>query len=109
LLEVYSYEGQQVPTVSDSTLLTEEHAMVYPLGQIPGEAAISTFHPEGKQLDDDGKPIQHGEQPSKGPRPGLILPGQPYGEYQPTSEKQFEGGVKIVVRGKKLLIVRLGT
>jgi hypothetical protein len=27
--------------------------MVYPLGQIPGEAPISTFHPEGKQLDDE--------------------------------------------------------
>jgi hypothetical protein len=43
------YEGQQVPIVSEATVLTEEYAMVYPLGQIPGEAATLTFHPEGKQ------------------------------------------------------------
>jgi hypothetical protein len=83
--------------------------MVYPLGQIPGEAAVLTSHPEGKQLDDDGRPSQHGEQPSKGPRPALKLPGHPHGEDQPTLEKQSEGGVKVVVRGKKLLMVRLGT
>jgi hypothetical protein len=43
-------------------VLTEEHAIVYPPGQIPGDAATLTFHPEGKQLDDDGRPSQHGEQ-----------------------------------------------
>jgi hypothetical protein len=106
---VSSYEGQQVPIVSEATLSTEEHAMVYPLGQIPGEAAILVFHPEGKQLDDDGKPSQHRVQCEKGPIPALILPGHPNGEYQPILEKQSDGGVKIVVRGKKLLMVRLGT
>jgi hypothetical protein len=92
-------------------VLTEEHAVVYPLGQIPEEAAILVFHPEGKQLDDDGKPSQHGEQLDigPGPRPALILPGHPYGEDKPTLVKQSDGGVKIVVRGKKLLMVRLGT
>jgi hypothetical protein len=35
--------------------------------------------------------------------------GHPYGEDQPTFEKQSDGGVKIVLRGKKLLMVRLGT
>ena len=48
--------------VSDTVpmLLTDEQAMEYPNGQIPGEKVAEGSHPDGKQLAELGNPSQQG-------------------------------------------------